>query len=86
MSYNLADLPMHERRAMEAHKAQLFEFWKANKERCYGDAARIFGAKEKKGKGWRAWADLELAGLEPQQYRNMVKAETNRLQSGKPQE
>lgn len=86
MSYNLADLPMDERRAMEEHKAQLFEFWKANKERCYGDAARIFGAKEKKGKGWRAWADLELAGMEPQQYRNMVRIEINRLQSGKPRE
>ena len=86
MSYNLAELPMDERRAMEEHKAQLFAFWKANKERCYGDAARIFGAKEKKGRGWRAWADLELAGLEPQQYRNMVKAEINRLQSGKPRE
>ncbi len=65
---------------------RLFEFWKANKERCYGDAARIFGAKEKKGRGWRAWADLELAGMEPQQYRNMVRAEMNRLQSGKPRE
>lgn len=86
MSYNLADLPMDERRAMEEHKAQLFEFWKANKERCYGDAARIFGAKEKKGKGWRAWADLELAGMEPLQYRNMVRIEMNRLQSGKPRE
>ncbi|WP_288463264.1 hypothetical protein [uncultured Pseudomonas sp.] len=86
MPYNLADLPMDERRAMEEHKAELFEFWKANKDRSYGDAARIFGAKEKKGKGWRAWADLELAGLEPQQYRNMVKAEMNRLQSGKPRE
>lgn len=86
MSYNLADLPMDERRAMEELKAELFEFWKANKERCYGDAARIFGAKEKKGKGWRAWADLELAGMEPQQYRNMVRAEMNRLQSGKPRE
>lgn len=86
MSYNLADLPMDERRAMEELKAELFEFWKANKERCYGDAARIFGVKEKKGKGWRAWADLELAGLEPQQYRNMVRAEMNRLQSGKPRE
>ncbi|SEO43596.1 hypothetical protein [Pseudomonas sp. Snoq117.2] len=82
MSYSLADLPMDERRAMEEHKAELFEFWKANKERCYGDAA----LKEKKGKGWRAWADLELAGMEPQQYRNMVTAEMNRLQSGKPRE
>lgn len=84
MSYNLADLPMDERRAMEEHKAELFEFWKANKDRSYGDAARIFGAKEKKGKGWRAWADLELAGMEPQQYRSMVRTEMNRLQSGKP--
>ena len=83
MSYNLADLPMDRRRALEEHKAELFEFWKANKDRSYGDAARIFGAKEK---GWRAWADLELAGMEPQQYRNMVKAEINRLQSGKPRE
>lgn len=86
MSYNLADLPMDERRAMEEHKAELFEFWKANKDRGYGDAARIFGAKEKKGKGWRAWADLELAGMEPQQYRNMVRTEMNRLQRGKPRE
>lgn len=86
MSCNLVDLPMDERRAMEDHKAELFEFWKANKDRSYGDAARIFGAKEKKGKGWRAWADLELAGMEPQQYRNMVKNEMNRLQSGKPRE
>lgn len=86
MSYNLADLPTDERRAMEEHKAELFEFWKANKDHSYSDAARIFGAKEKKGKGWRAWADLELAGMEPQQYRNMVKAEMNRLQSGKPRE
>lgn len=75
---------MDERRAMEDHKAELFEFWKANKEHCFGDAARIFGTKEKKGKGWRAWADLELTGMEPQQYRNMVKAEMNRLHSGRP--
>ena len=86
MSYNLADLAMDERRAMEDHKAELFEFWKANKDRSYGDAARIFGAKEKKGKGWRAWADLELAGMETQQYRNMVRTEMNRLQTGKPRE
>jgi len=86
MSYNLADLPMDKRRAMEDQKSQLLEFWKANKDRSYGDVARIFGAKEKKGKGWGAWADLELAGLEPQQYRNMVSTEMNRLQSGKPRE
>lgn len=86
MSYNLAMLPIDERRAIEDHKAELFEFWQANKDRANGDATRIFGAKEKKGKGWRAWADLELAGLEPAQYRNMVKTEMNRLQSGKPRE
>lgn len=86
MPHNLANRSADERRAIEDHKAELFEFWKANKDRCNGDAARIFGAKEKKGKGWRAWADLELAGLEPEQYRNMVKAEMNRLQSGKPRE
>ena len=36
------------------------------KERCHDDTWRIFEAQEKKGKGRRAWADLELAGLEPQ--------------------
>lgn len=77
---------MDERRALDEHKAELFEFWKANKDRSYGDAARIFEAKEKKGKGWRAWADLELVDMEPQQYRNMVRTEMNRLQSGKQRE
>jgi len=83
MSYNLAMLPIDERRAIEDHKAELFAYWQENKDRANGDAARIFGAKEKKGK---AQTERELAALEPRQYQGMVRAEINRLQSGKPRE
>jgi len=83
MPHNLANRSADERRAIEDHKAETFAFWQENKDRANGDAARIFGAMEKKGK---AWAERELAALEPRQYQGMVRAEINRLQSGKPRE
>ncbi|WP_256594378.1 hypothetical protein [Pseudomonas sp. RIT411] len=69
MSYNLADLPMGERRALEEHKAELFEFWKANKDRSYGDAARISGRRRRRGRdgapgptsSWPAWSPSSTA-------------------------
>jgi len=83
MPHNLANRSADERRAIETHKAELFRYWQENKDRSYTEAARIFSGKEKKG---NAWVEKELASLEHAQYRNMVRAEINRLQSGKPRE
>jgi len=41
MSYNLANLPMDERRAIDDEKSELFAYWQQNLDRAKGEAARI---------------------------------------------
>jgi len=84
LSLNLANHPAEYRAALEAQKAEMFAFWQQNRERSYAEAGRIFSEKEKRKAGFRAWADAQIEALEPQQYRNMVRTELNRLVSGKP--
>ncbi|WP_286788489.1 MULTISPECIES: hypothetical protein [unclassified Pseudomonas] len=84
LSLNLANHPAKYRAALEAQKAKMFAFWQQNRERSYAEAGRIFSEKEKRKAGFRAWADVQIEALEPQQYHNMVRTELSRLVSGKP--
>lgn len=63
-----------ERRAeIEAHKAECLESWKA----AQALGSRIYSQRRDRGKGWRAWAEQELAA-HPELERE-ARAKLNRL-------
>lgn len=78
MSYNLANLPMDERRAMGDEKSELFAYWQQNLDRAKGEAARILGEKDRRKGKWREWAAEQIEALQPEQYREMVRREVER--------
>ncbi|KRV72595.1 hypothetical protein [Pseudomonas citronellolis] len=78
MSYNLANLPADERRAMEDEKSELFAYWQQNLDRAKGEAARILGEKDRRKGKWSDWAAEQIEALQPEQYREMVRREVGR--------
>lgn len=78
MIRNLTELHPDERNAIEEEKARSFQFWQSNLDRAKGEAARIKGEKERRKGKWSAWAQEEIAALQPEQYRTMVEREVYR--------
>ncbi|GAB3484348.1 hypothetical protein [Azotobacter salinestris] len=64
------------RQQIEAHKAACLERWKAAQEL----ASSIYSQRRDKGKGWRMWAERELAAR-PELERE-ARAKLNRLMKG----
>lgn len=79
MSYNLANLPADQRRAIEDEKARLFAFWQQNLDKAKGEAIRIAGEKERRKGKWADWAAGEMDKLSPPELQSMVRRELARL-------
>ncbi|WNW10510.1 hypothetical protein RRX38_04870 [Pseudomonas sp. DTU_2021_1001937_2_SI_NGA_ILE_001] len=79
MSFNLANLSLPERAAIEDEKARLFELWQSNLGKAKGEAARLIGEKSKRKGKWAEWVRAELDAMSPPEFANMVRSEVNRL-------
>lgn len=79
MSFNLANLHIDERNALEDEKGQMFEFWQQNMEKAKTEAGRIWAEKGKRKGRYASWSAEQIEQLEPAQYRSMVKRELDRL-------
>jgi len=79
MSFNLADKSLAERAALEDEKSRLFELWQNNLGKAKGEAARLFGERSKRKGKWAEWVRVELDGMSPPEFANMVRSEVNRL-------
>lgn len=76
-SWNLASLTAEKRAEIEAHKAECLARHKAALEL----AATIYSQRRDKGKGWRMWAERELAARP--ELQTEARAKLNRLVKGK---
>lgn len=74
---NLATLSPAERDAINAHKAECLERWKAAQEL----AAAIHAQRRDKGNSWRMWAERELAARP--ELEKEARAKLNRLMKEK---
>ncbi|MFC0708971.1 hypothetical protein [Azorhizophilus paspali] len=75
-SWNLALLPTERREQIEAHKAECLELYRA----ALDLAGRIYLRRRDKGKGWRMWAERELAAHP--ELEKEARAKLNRLMRG----
>lgn len=78
--FNLAALGAQERDAVNAHKQECLERWKAAQEL----ASSIYLQRRDKGTGWRMWAERELA--KHPELEAEARARLNRLMKGQASE